>query len=99
MSDLFAERVYGVPWLVLAAAAAVIAFVYLFIPVAGNATGPHWFVLRWFHTIAWIFLGLAAIVRAKISDAPVEWVAPLAGAGGLVYVVFMIVTVAGQAGS
>jgi hypothetical protein len=94
MADLFAERIYGVPWLALAVGAAAIAVVYLFVPVAGGAVGLQWFVLRWFHTIAWIFLALAALVRAKVSDAPVEWVAPLAATGGLIYVVFMITTVA-----
>ena len=96
MADLFAERIYGVPWLALAVGAAVIAVVYLFVPVAGPAAGLQWFVLRWFHTIAWVFLGLSALVRARVSDAPVECVAPLAATGGLIYVVLMITTVAGS---
>ncbi len=95
MATLFAERIYGVPWLMLAAGAAVIAVAYLFVPVGGDVAGLRWVVLRWFHTIAWIFLGLAAFVRSRVSGAPVEWAAPLGGTGGLLYVVLMITTVTG----
>jgi len=95
MTDPFAERIFGIPWLALAGAAVVIAVVYAFVPTVGDATGARWFVLRWFHTLAWIFLALAALVRAKVSGAPVEWSAPLGATGGLVYVVFMLTTFIG----
>lgn len=99
MHDLFAERIYGVPWLVLAAGAAVLAIVYIVVPAGAGAPGLHWFVLRWFHSIAWTFLALAAFVRARVSDTPLEWAAPLGATGGLVYVAFMITSVATQSGS
>jgi hypothetical protein len=94
MRDLFAERVFGIPWLVLAGAAAVVAVVYVFVPVDTDASGLHWFVLRWFHTIAWVFLALAAVVRSKVTSTPVEFAAPLAATGGLIYVIFMLTTLA-----
>jgi hypothetical protein len=86
----------GVPWLALAAVAAALAIVYAIVPAATNVEGFRWFVLRWFHAIAWVLLGLAAFVRAKVTGAPVEAAAPLAATGGLVYVVFMLTTVAGD---
>ena len=96
MSDPFAERIYGVPWLALALAAAAIAVFYGFVPTSAAATGLRWFVLRWCHTIAWIFLGLAALARSKVTGAPVEFAAPLAATGGLIYVVLMLTTLAGE---
>jgi hypothetical protein len=98
MAYLFSERIFGVPWLVLAAGAAVLAVVYVVVPAGAAASGLHWFVLRWFHSIAWTFLALAAFVRARVSDAPLEWAAPLGATGGLVYVAFMITSVAAQSG-
>ncbi len=95
MPDLFAERVFGIPWLALAGAAFVVAAVYVFVPTAGDANGLRWFVLRWFHTIAWAFLTLAALARSKVTGTPVEFAAPLGATGGLIYVVFMLTTLAG----
>ena len=96
MNDRFAERIYGIPWLALAAGAAVIALVYVFVPASGDAEGARWFVLRWFHTIAWVFLALAALARSKVTGAPIEFAAPLAATGGLIYVAFMLTTLAGN---
>jgi peptidoglycan/LPS O-acetylase OafA/YrhL len=95
MKDPLAERIYGVPWLLLALVAAAIAVSYAFVPLAAGETGVRWFVLRWFHTIAWIFLGLSALVRSKVTGIPVEGAAPLGATGGLIYVVLMLMTVAG----
>ena len=95
MTDLFAERVFGIPWLALAAAAVLVAAVYVFVQIGTDASGLHWFVLRWFHTVAWVFLALAALARSKVTSTPVEFAAPLGATGGLVYVVFMLTTLAG----
>ncbi|MEJ0013074.1 MAG: hypothetical protein WDM94_10715 [Bauldia sp.] len=96
MPSLFSERIYGVPWVALAASAAVIAIVYAVLPAAASAEGLRWFVLRWFHTIAWAFFALAALARSKVAGTPIEFAAPLAATGGLVYVAFMLTTIAGD---
>jgi hypothetical protein len=96
MSSLFAERIYGVPWLVLAAVAALIALTYAVLPGGEGAVGVRWLVLRWFHTIAWVFLGLAALARSKVTNTPIDVTAPLAAMGGLAYVILMLTTVAGE---
>jgi hypothetical protein len=96
MSDPFAERIYGVPWVVLSAAGAVIAVVYALLPAAPDADGLRWLVLRWFHTLAWALLALAALARSKIAGVSSDLAAPLAAGGGLVYVIFMLTTIAGD---
>lgn len=98
MQNLFAERIWGVPWLVLAAIGLAIAVFYAFLPAALDAEGARWVILRWGHTIAWIFLAGAAFARARVIDAPVEVAAPLAATGGLVYVALMVTTLAGGVG-
>ncbi|HWA51153.1 MAG TPA: hypothetical protein VG742_22990 [Dongiaceae bacterium] len=96
MDDIFSERVYGVPWVALAGLAGLIAVAYAVLPAAAGADGLRWLVLRWFHTIAWALFGLAALVRARIGNVPVEAAAVLAATGGLVYVALMLTTVSGE---
>jgi hypothetical protein len=82
---------------VLALAAGILAIAYAVMPGALDADGWRWVVLRWFHTVAWVFLGLAALVRARITGLPLEAVAPLAATAGLAYVAVMLATVASPA--
>jgi hypothetical protein len=96
MSSLLAERIYGVPWVALAGAALLLALVYAAVPGGVGADGWRWLVLRWFHTVAWLLLGLAAFVRSKVAPVPIDAAAPLAATGGLAYVVLMLTTIAGE---
>ena len=97
MQDPFGERIYGIPWLVLAVAGLGVAVFYAFVPVRVEAEAARWLLLRWGHTVAWIFLALSALARAKVTAAPVEVAMPLAGTGGLVYVALMVTTIASGA--
>jgi hypothetical protein len=36
------------------------------------------------------------VARARVTNAPLEWAAPLAATGGLVYVVFMVTATSGN---
>ena len=92
MNDLFTERIAGVPWVVLAAGAALIALAYAVLPAAQDATGATFIILRWAHSVAWLFFAAAALARARIINVPMEWSAPLAATGAMVYVVFMVTT-------
>jgi hypothetical protein len=94
MRDLLAERIYGVPWLLIGLIALGVAATYAFVPLGAGETGFRWFVLRWFHTIAWLLLALSALVRAKVTRIPLEGAAPIGATGGLVYVVLMLTTLA-----
>jgi hypothetical protein len=90
VNDLFAERIAGIPWTVLAGAAVILAVVYALLPAGAGAEGAEAIILRWGHTVAWMFFAAAALARAKIANMPLEWAAPLGAAGGLVYVVLMV---------
>ena len=92
MNDLFAERIAGIPWVVVALAAALVAVVYAVVPAGEAATGATFIIVRWAHTVAWLFFAAAALARARVVNVPLEWAAPLAATGGLVYIVFMITT-------
>jgi hypothetical protein len=95
-SDPFAERIGGIPWIIIAVAAAVIAVVYAVLPSAEGADGARWIILRWSHTVAWLFFSAAALARARIANTPIEWAAPLGATGGLVYLVFMVTSTSGS---
>ncbi len=88
MARLFAERLFGVPWIVLAAIALAVAVVYLFIQTTGTVTGWRWLVLRWGHSLCWLLLAMAALAKAAIG-VPGPLAVPLAIAGGAVYAAFI----------
>jgi hypothetical protein len=90
MEKLFAEKLWIVPWSVLALAAIVIALVFLFLDTTGAASGPRWFVVRWFHSICWLLLALAAVIKARVTPVPEELAVPLAVAGGACYAAFLV---------
>jgi peptidoglycan/LPS O-acetylase OafA/YrhL len=93
MDRLLAERLWGIPWTVLATVALAVMAVYLVLDTSHNATGFSWFVMRWFHSLCWLLLALAALAKAKVTPIPVDWASPIAIAGGITYAVFMAVSV------
>lgn len=90
MDRVLAERIWGIPWSVLALAALGIMIAYLVIDTSHGATGPSWIILRWFHSLCWLLLALAALAMAHITPLPGEWAKPLAVAGGVTYAIFMV---------
>ena len=94
MHRLFAERIYGIPWLALAGVGLALAVFYAVAGDGAGSDGLSWWLLRWGHTVAWAFLGAAAFARSKVTALPVEATAPLAATGGLVYVALMVATLA-----
>jgi hypothetical protein len=75
---------------VLAGAAALIALIYAVLPAGEGTEGAAWIILRWAHTASWAFFAAAALARARVWSLPLEWSAPLAATGGLIYVVLMV---------
>ena len=90
MDRLLAERIWGIPWSVLALAALGVMTLYLVLDTSHGATGVNWFILRWFHSLCWLLLALDALAMAKITPIRSEWATPLAVAGGVTYAVFMV---------
>jgi hypothetical protein len=87
---MFEEKLFGVPWSLLALAAGVVAAVYLLWDLTAMATGWRWWVLRWAHGACWVLLAAAALARTRLTPLPVDWAGPLAIAGGLTYVGFIL---------
>ncbi len=90
MGNLFSEKIWGIPWSLLALAALVVAMAYTIIDTSHGTTGFTFLVLRWFHSLCWLFLALAALAMARITPLPQLWAGPLAVAGGITYGVFVI---------
>ena len=90
MDRLLAEKLWIVPWSILALGALVVMAIYLVLDTSHGATGVTWFILRWFHSACWLFLAIAALAMAKFTPLPIGWAKPLAITGGLFYAVFLI---------
>lgn len=95
MDRLFANRIWGIPWTALAAIAIVIMVVYLVVDTSKASGGVIWFVQRWFHSLCWLFLGLAATAMAGVTPIPSTWAGGLAVTGGILYAIFLVASVTG----
>jgi hypothetical protein len=93
MGGLFSETIFGIPWIVLAAIALVVAVAYVVIDTAAGASGLRWIALRWFHPLCWLFLATAALARSKATPLPADWAGAMGATGGLFYLAFAIVWV------
>lgn len=89
MDRLLAERIWGIPWSVLTLLALAVMAVYLVLDTSNGSTGITWFVTRWFHSLCWLLLALAAITMTRLTPLPPNWAGPLAVAGGATYAIFM----------
>lgn len=94
--DLFSETLLGIPWTLLAIAALIVAVVFAVIDTSGTSEGWRWFVLRWGHSLCWVFLGAAALAMTRVTLMPVEWAGRLAALGGLLYLAFFVTMATGR---
>lgn len=90
MSGLFEEKIFGIPWTVVAVAAFALAVATGVLSSADGAEGPLWWLLRWGRSIAWLLLGASALTRSRVTDTPLETAAPLAAFGGLIYCAYIM---------
>lgn len=89
---MFAERIFGVPWIVVSGVALAIAVVFLVLDLSGGGTGLVWFARRWLHGICWLFLAAAALVMTRLLPVDTGLAQPLALAGGASYGLFLVAT-------
>lgn len=94
MDRLLEERIWGIPWSVLALVALAIMAIYLLLDASHGATGVTWIIVRWFHSLCWLLLALGALAMTKITPIPMDWARPLAISGGVVYGVFLATSLA-----
>ena len=92
MPGLFEERVFGVPWSVLAAIGFAVAIAYAIIDTSRGTSGLTWVVLRWFHPACWLLLCLAALAMSRVTPLPATWAGPVAALGGLCYLIFAVLS-------
>lgn len=92
----FEERIFGVPWSVLAVFALAVAAVYLVVDMGAGATGLRWLLVRWGHPLAWVMLALAALAMTRLTPLPAAWAGPIGAAGGVAYLAFLAATLSGR---
>ena len=80
----------GIPWIVCATGAFVVAIVFVFVvPRSADTTGLEYLVLRWFHSLVWVLLGLAALA-AQFLPSNERLAGAFAQLALVVYVVYLI---------
>lgn len=84
-------------WWVLGAVVALgVAVVFVVVDTGGDSEGWRWVVLRWFHSLCWVCLAGAALAKSGTTPLPETWAGPLAAAGGVLYLIFIAVSLAGR---
>ncbi|MCC7119503.1 MAG: hypothetical protein IT310_13345 [Anaerolineales bacterium] len=82
----------GLPWLVWAGVALLIALVYSFFGIpksAELAVGLRFFILRWGHALTWVLLAINFALRGAAPN--LDGLANvIAAAGGVMYLLFML---------
>lgn len=83
----------NLPWLAWAGLALVIAIAYSFFGIpksAETAVGFRFFILRWGHALTWFLLTINFVLRSISPN--LNGIANLvAGAGGVMYLLFMMI--------
>jgi hypothetical protein len=81
----------GVPWVVWAGLAFVVAAVFVFVaPGSAGTTGLQHMVLRWFHPLSWVLLGASALVRGFVTGGARSVADPVAQLALVVYLAFLV---------
>jgi hypothetical protein len=92
VADPFAERIWGIPWTIVALLALAVAVIFVFVDTSAGATGLRYVVVRWFHSLCWLLLALSALAMAGVTPLPANWAGALATSGGIVYAIFLAAT-------
>jgi hypothetical protein len=96
IEQLFAERIFGIPWMAAVLIAVAVAVAYVVIDSSGISVGWRWFILRWFHSLCWLCLALAALAMAKVTPLPASWAGGIGAIGGVIYLVDLVTMLASR---
>lgn len=85
--------IFGIPWFIAGIGSIVVAVIYSFIwPKELAVNIPFWkfIVLRWFHTVVWVFLALSCFIRYTSLAQKEMYAQGLAYVGLAAYIIFII---------
>jgi len=87
----------NIPWWIWGSVALVVALIYAFyVPKADSVYATRGFqfvIVRWFHSLVWVVLALSFFMRGVEQAGWTELANPAALAGGILYVIFLVVYV------
>jgi hypothetical protein len=82
---------FGLPWVVWAALAFMVAAVFVFVaPGSAGTTGLQYVVLRWFHPLTWALLGSSALIRGFATGGARSAADPVAQLAVVIYLIFLV---------
>jgi hypothetical protein len=94
---LLAERVMGVPYAVLAVIALGIAAIFAVFEInTAGLTGWRGFAIRWFHSLCWMLLCIAALLKTRLLPGAEGYAGFVAAAGGAVYATYVAAMLVGR---
>lgn len=89
------EKFLGVPWLIWAVVALVVAALYAFVipnsKITPATNGLQLVILRWFHPLVWVLLAMMFLMRSKLVPGSTTLANSIGLVGLAVYITFMIV--------
>ena len=81
-------------WRIGGGLACGVALIFVFVVPNEQAiqmtSGVHFFVLRWFHSLVWIFLALFCLMRASQNPSLIKISNPVAMLGGICYLIYLV---------
>lgn len=89
----------GVSWWIWGFLACGVSLLYVFLipnqETVMAASGVKFFILRWLHSVIWIFLAASFFMRASGNEMLINWANPLAMLGGIGYAIYLFTMVRG----
>lgn len=92
---MFEEKFLGIPSLIWAGLALIVAVLYAFVipnsKITPEMTGLQLIVLRWFHPLVWLCLTIMFLMRSKLLPGGVALANNIGLLGLGLYIIFMLV--------
>jgi hypothetical protein len=89
----------GISWWIWGGLACIVALIFAFFVPNREAvmavTGLQFIILRWFHSLVWVFLAASFFMRASGNASLLNFANPVALLGGITYAVYMLTMLRG----